>query len=106
MAPIYFLSLLLAAILFESIADISFKFSYLQHKPIYIFIGVVLYSIGTIIWAISLRYEFLSKAVSIFTIVNLVVVIMVGIFVFKEDVSLINKAGIGLGVLSVILMQI
>ena|SRR3989344_310343 len=101
-----FLGLLLLAVVLEAVADISFKFSYLQNKPIYLWLGMVLYTLGTIGWAFSLKYEYLSKAISIFTVLNLIVVILVGVIVFKEDISLINKIGIGLGVLSVILIQI
>lgn len=101
-----FLGLLFLAVILESVADISFKFSYLQNKPLYLWGGIILYTIGTIIWALSLRYEFLSKAISLFSVINLIVVILVGIIVFKEDLSVINKIGVGVGILSVILMQI
>ncbi len=100
-----FLGLLLLAVIFETIADVSFKFSYLQSKQIWLWIGVGLYTIGTIIWAFSLRYEYLSKAISIFTVLNLIAVIVVGALFFQENVSLINKLGIGLGIVSVVLMQ-
>ncbi len=62
--------------------------------------------VGTIFWAFSLKYDLLSRAVSIFTVLNFIVVILVGILVFKEDLSFINKIGIGLGVVSVVLMEI
>lgn len=68
--------------------------------------GVALYTVGTVAWVFSLKYEFLSKAISIFTILNLIAVIAVGILFFHEQVPLINKIGIALGVVSVILMQI
>lgn len=106
MQQFLFLGLLFFAVAFEAVADVSFKFSHLQNKPVYLWLGVLLYTIGTIGWAFSLKYEYLSKAVSIFTVLNLILVILVGIIVFKEDVSLVNKLGIGLGVLSVLLMQI
>lgn len=101
-----FLILLFSAVILEAIADISFKYSYLQNKPLFLWGGVALYTIGTIIWALSLKYEYLSKAISMFSILNLVVVILVGLIVFKEDISLINKVGMGIGILGVILMQI
>jgi len=69
-------------------------------------IGLGIYFIGTFFWAISLRTEYLSRAVSIFTIVNLIVIAFVGVLYFKENLSVINQIGIGLGILSVILMEI
>lgn len=104
--PLFFLSLLFLAVFLEVVGDVSFKFSYLQGRPLYLWIGVAFYAVATIIWALSLRYEYLSKAISIFTIVNLIAVMLVGFLVFKEDISLVNKLGIGLGVVSVILMQL
>jgi len=38
--------------------------------------------------------------------VGLVIVVLVGVLYFNEDLSLINKVGIGLGILSVILIEI
>ncbi|NQV88534.1 MAG: hypothetical protein HQ402_03200 [Parcubacteria group bacterium] len=106
MDKLLFLLLIFSAVIFETIADVFFKFSHIQSKPIWLWFGVGLYTVGTIIWAFSLKYDYLSKAISIFTILNLVAVIFVGFLFFHEDLSLINKLGIGLGVLSVILMQI
>ena len=106
MQTVYFLILIGFAVAFEVAADILFKFSYIQNKSIYIWIGVALYTIGTVAWAFSLKHEYLSKAISMFTVLNLIVVIAAGALIFHEQVPLINKIGIGLGVVSVILMQL
>ena len=45
-------------------------------------------------------------AISVFTVLNLVIVALVGIIYFKEDLSFINKIGIGLSVLAIILVEI
>jgi len=66
----------------------------------------LIYFIGSVFWAISLKYEYLSKAISVFAVLNLIIVVLVGVLYFKEDLSLINKIGIGLGILSVILIEI
>lgn len=101
-----FLLLIGAAVAFEVIADVLFKASHLQGKAVLLYLGVGLYTIGTVIWAYSLRYDYLSKAISIFTVLNLIAVILAGVLIFNEDLSMINKAGIGLGIISVILMQL
>lgn len=106
MNKIFFLLLMLGAVAFETVADVAFKFSHIQSKQIWLWAGVVLYTLGTIIWAYSLKYEYLSKAISVFTVLNLVAVVIVGALFFQEDLSLINKVGIGLGILSVILLQL
>lgn len=68
--------------------------------------GVGLYMIGTVIWAYSLKFEYLSKAIIIFAVVNIIVVVLAGVFIFSEDLSLLNKIGILFGIISVILIQI
>ncbi len=105
MSNLLFLVLIVLAVVFETVADISFKFAHLANKQIWLWLGVGLYTIGTVIWAFSLRYELLSKAISVFTVLNLIAVILVGVLFFQEQLSLLNKVGIGLGVLAVILMQ-
>ena len=101
-----FFALIAIAVILEVIGDILFKKWSLENKNILLIIGLIIYFIGTIFWAISLKYESLSKAISVFTILNLIIIVLVGIILFKENLSLINKIGIGLGILSVILIEI
>ncbi len=103
---IIFFALISVAVIFEAIADFYFKKWSIENKTSLFSIGVVLYTVGTFIWAYSLKYEFLSKAISIFTVLNLIIIVLVGVFFFKEDLSLLNKLGIMLGVASIFLMQI
>lgn len=101
----YFMIFILLAVLVESVADILFKYWSINAKSVLLWIGVTLYMVGTVLWAYSLKHEYISKAVSVFAVLNLMAVVLVGLFVFKEDVSLVNKIGIGLGIISVILLQ-
>ena len=100
------LLLILIAVIIESVADILLKKWSIQNKNILLIIGLGIYFIGTLFWAFSLKYDYLSKAISMFTILNLIIIILVGVLFFKENISLINKVGIGLGIISVILMEI
>lgn len=101
-----FFALLLTAVALEVIGDVFFKKWALENKNALLVLGLIIYFIGTIFWAISLKYEFLSKAISVFTILNLIIVVAVGVIMFKENLSLINKIGVGLGILSVILIEL
>lgn len=101
-----FFGLISLAVALEVVADIFFKKWALENRNILLFFGLILYFIGTVFWAFSLKYDLLSRAVSIFTVLNFMIVVLVGVLVFKEDLSIVNKIGIGLGVLSVILMEI
>jgi len=101
-----FLGLIALAVAFEVMGDVFFKKWSADSRNILLYIGLGVYFIGTVFWAISLKYEYLSKAISIFTVLNLVIVTLVGVLYFKEDMSLVNKIGIGLGIISVALIEI
>ena len=101
-----FLGLIALAVAFEIVGDIFLKKWSIGNKNFLLYLGLFIYFVGTVFWAISLKYELLSKAISIFTILNLIIIILVGIVYFKEDLSLINKIGITLGILSIILIEI
>lgn len=106
MKRIWFFGLLAAAVTLEILGDVYFKKWSINQKWLVLAGGMALYTAGTFFWAWSLKYELLSKAVSIFTILNFLAVIIVGVVVFKEHVSLVNKIGMLLGIISVILMEI
>ena len=101
-----FFGLILFAIVLEAAADILFKYWSIENKNSLFILGMLAYAVGTVFWAVSLKYEFLSKAVSVFTILNLAAIVLLGVLVFKENLSLINKIGIVLGVVSIILIEI
>ncbi|EKE11485.1 MAG: hypothetical protein ACD_15C00074G0002 [uncultured bacterium] len=101
----FFVLVILAAIL-EASGDIILKKWATDQKQFLFVLGIIVYFVATVIWAFSLKYEFLSKAISIITILNLIIVVLVGVLYFKEDLSNINKVGILLGILSVILIEI
>jgi len=52
------------------------------------------------------KYEFLSKSISVFSILNLIVIVLVGMILFKEDLTFQNKVGIGLGIISIMLIEL
>jgi len=101
----YFFFLIASAAIFEVIGDIFFKSWSLGGRSIILWIGIIIYAFGTFVWAYSLKFDFLSKAISILTVINLIVVVLIGVLYFKENLSAINKLGIVLGVISVILLQ-
>ncbi len=100
-----FYILIFLAVFFEIIADVLFKYWSINAKNTFFVLGIILYSIGTVIWAYSLKYEDLSKAIIIFTIINLITITLVGMLIFKEQLSLVNKIGILVGIISVILIE-
>jgi multidrug transporter EmrE-like cation transporter len=101
-----FFLLVTLAVIFEIAADILFKYWSINARGVLLWSGVALYTVGTVVWAYSLKFEGLSKAITIFTVLNLIVITFVGVLLFKEEISLINKIGILFGVISVILLQL
>lgn len=101
-----FFCLIILAVTIEVIADIFFKKWAIGGKNILLYVGAVIYIFGTIFWAFSLKYEQMSKAISVFTVLNLILIVLAGVIIFKENLSLANKIGIALGILSVILVEI
>ena len=63
--------------------------------------GLAIYFAGAAFWAVSLKYESLSKAISVFTVLNLVAVVLAGTLFFHENLTLVNKIGIVLGIISI-----
>lgn len=106
MLKILFFILIAIAVALEIFGDMLFKKWSLENNNFLLYIGLATYFIGSMFWAFSLKYEYLSKAISVFTILNLVVVALVGILYFKEELSILNKAGIALGVISIILVEL
>lgn len=94
------------AAFFEALGDVVLKKWALDSNAWILVIGLLVYFAATVLWAYSLRFEYLSKAIAIVTILNLIFVIMIGVIYFKEDISLVNAVGIALGVFSIYLMQV
>lgn len=101
-SPAY--GLLSAVVIFEIIADVLFKYWSLNNRLILLVTGTSLYTIGTLLWAYTLRYETLTVTVMIFSIGNLVGASIFGIFWFNEQLTTQQYIGILLGFISVMLL--
>jgi multidrug transporter EmrE-like cation transporter len=100
-----FLVLVSIAAIFEAAGDIVLKKWSQESRNEIFMVWLLLYIIGIVIWGISLKYEFLSKAISVMTIINLIIVVLVWVLYFQDDLSIVNKVGIILGIISVILIE-
>lgn len=103
---IAFFSLITLAVAFEVFADILLKKWIIESNTTLFAIAMVLYVISVIFWAYSLKYQMLSKAITIFAVVNLIVIVLVGVIFFKESLNTTNIIGIILGILSVVLISL
>jgi len=105
MPKLIFFALIAIAVVLEVVGDVFFKKWALGSQHFLLALGLLIYFIGTVFWAVSLKYEYLAKAISIFTVLNLIIVVLVGVLYFQENLSLANKIGIALGIASVILIE-
>ena len=103
---IIFFSILIVSVLLETGADFFFKKWAIESKNIVLIFGLLLYIIASIFFAVSLKYEFLSKTISIFSLLNLLAITLVGILFFKEHLTILNKIGVGLAIISIILIEL
>lgn len=93
------------AVAFELVGDYYFKKWSIMNSYAVLGFGLFMYFIGTVFWAVSLKYESLSKSIIIWLLLNLLGAIIIGVYFFGEELSTVNKLGILLGILSVILVE-
>ena len=92
------LNLILGTIL-EVVGDIFFK----KH---WLWWGMFFYTAGTFFWAYALRMGELSKLIVIFSVLNLVLAVLAGLFIFNEHLTTTQWVGVGLGLVSVVLLSV
>ena len=102
---ILFFSLVTVAVLIEAAADVLFKKWAIGGSTTSLVLGLLAYTVGTVFWAVSLKVEFLSKAIVLFTLLNLVIVALMGVILFQEQLSFTNKMGIVLAFVSIVLLE-
>lgn len=106
MAPkLLFWVCIVSAVLFEALGDIFFKSWAGAHRIWLLVAGLTVYFIGTVFWAVSLKYEGLARAITLFSVVNLVIIVLVGVVFFNEELTSLHKLGIALGIVSVALLE-
>lgn len=97
--------LLVCAVSLEIVADVLFKEWSIHNRNSLLIIGLLVYSIGTLLWAYSLRFEGLSKALVLFTLTNLLVGVALGTLFYKESLTLLNKVGFVLALIAIGLLE-
>lgn len=98
--------ILFLAVALELVADVLFKHWALTGKSIFIVVGTFLYLAATLLWAFSLKYQPLSKAIVVFTIGNLILGVIAGIAIFDESLTIIQKIGVIFGLLSIVMLEL
>lgn len=100
-----FIIFILIAVMFEVLADVLLKKWAIEDRNTILIAGFALYFISTVFWAFSLRHESFSKAIVVVTLLNLILGIGFGLLYFKDELTILQKIGIGMGFLSILLLE-
>lgn len=101
-----FFVLMAFGVVLEVAGDVLFKKWSLTGTRTWLVVGFGLYSMGAIGWALSLRYEGLAKAVTVFMVANVVLAVVAGLVLFGEKLNAWNWLGVGLALLAIVLCEI
>jgi len=102
---IIFIVLIVFVACLEVGGDILFKKWSIDGRNGILVIGLLMYLLGAGIWAMSLRYEYLSKAIVAFVAINLIFDVLAGVLIFGDHLTIPQKAGIVLSLLAVIVTE-
>jgi multidrug transporter EmrE-like cation transporter len=103
---VLFLLLVLGGAALETAGDILFKLWSLRDRAVLLVVGLAMYIAGSVMWAFSIKYEQLSKAVFVFVIVNVLLVAAAGLLFFNERFTVRHYVAIGLGIASIALLEL
>jgi len=100
-----FIGLLCTGVLLEVAGDVLLKQWSLTGRRALFATGLALYGAGSVFWVYSLKYEALSKVGTVFMLLNIMLIAVAGVLIFKEHLSVVNKIGIALGIVSIFLVE-
>ncbi len=104
MAKFYLLIVTIA--LLDVFAEYTGKLWILRSKPIYLALTVLGFGAAGYFFALSLRYEGVAIANILWIALTIILVTLMGHFVFKEHLSAINIVGMAVIVFGIILVNI
>jgi multidrug transporter EmrE-like cation transporter len=102
----FFTLLIIVVAILEVIGDILFKEWTIKSNTWLLISGIISYMVATTFWAFSLKYQGLAKAVVIFGVLTLIIGVLVGVFIYKEELTYLNITGIIFGLACIILLEI
>lgn len=99
--------LILGITIFTSIGDSFLKKS--SNLPDtfhskYLWIGTIIYALTSLMWVYVYRNMKFATSVTIYSIFSIIIFTFIGIFVFKESISIIEIIGILFAVISLIIL--
>ena len=101
---------LAVAVLFEGTADLLFRKWGIARQAgtgswMFFAFSLAVYVIGSVSWGLSLQYQAVSRGIIAFAVLNVLMVAAAGVWLFGEHLSTVNRIGIVLGTLSLVLVE-
>ena len=103
---IWFWVLITASVLLEIVGDVCCKWGMNHSSNIFSGVGFGFYLMGSVFWLLSLRYGDLSKVGVIFILLNTILILVSGIFIFHDKLSIIQWVGVVIGVIALVIMNL
>lgn len=98
-------ALLFVAIAFEVAGDLIFrKWGIEQRWPLFV-IALVSYNIAAVAWGYSLRFTQVSTGIVLLGVLNVALVVIGGVLLFKEKLTTMQTLGVLLGLASLALLN-
>lgn len=101
-----FYALIITVALFDLIAEYAGKMWVLAGKPVYLWLTCAGFAAAGYFFAHSLKFEGVAIANILWIALTIILVTLMGYFVFKEHLSLINAIGMLVIVIGIILVNI
>lgn len=96
--------LMLFITVLELVADVLFKYWSQSNRHYLFWIGLITYSIGVALWAYTLKFEGLIKSYVVYSMIAMISTVILGYFMFNEQLNIKNLVGICFAILSIILI--
>lgn len=72
----------------------------------FLLLGLSLFMIANLFWALSMKYELLSKVMIFYSVLGVVAGVLVGVLIFKESLNIANWVGFLMALVSLILINL
>lgn len=66
--------------------------------------GTLIYTFTSIMWAFTYKYMKFSTSVTIYSIFSIIIFAFIGVFIFKDTISIIEIIGIIFAILSLVIL--
>lgn len=96
----YFYMFMTITLIFDVLGDFFAKKWSIDNHYVSLVLLIFFYATSGVLWGLSLKHAELSKGTLIINLLNVLIMIIIGVALYKEDLTLQNKIGLVLGIIS------